>query len=200
MLIGTTDMTEEEKIMELEKIKRQQEKNRRDELMAKQRIISYRMARERNRQQKMIIKQQQQQQRLLSQSQSQSQMPSNYSYSSYDISSRQASIIGQSQPHVLSSSASSSSAAAGSLKRYDSMTLEPLHDEYSKLLMQQQQQQQQSSIENSEVARISLKDVSLFIHLSFHLFTFFIHLSICLPLFNSNACLHYLFYYIGNKY
>ena len=174
-------MTEEEKIMELEKIKRQQEKNRRDELMAKQRIISYRMARERNRQQKMIIKQQQQQQRLLSQSQSQSQMPSNYSYSSYDISSRQASIIGQSQPHVLSSSASSSSSAAVSLKRYDSMTLEPLHDEYSKLLMQQQQQQQQSSIENSEVARISLKDVSLFIHLSFHLFTFFIHLSICLP-------------------
>jgi len=180
MLIGTTDMTEEEKIMELEKIKRQQEKNRRDELMAKQRIISYRMARERNRQQKMIIKQQQQQQRLLSQSQSQSQMPSNYSYSSYDISSRQASIIGQSQPHVLSSSASSSSAAAGSLKRYDSMTLEPLHDEYSKLLMQQQQQQQQqSSIENSEVARISLKDVSLSIHLYFHLFTFFIYLSIC---------------------
>ena len=168
--------------MELEKIKRQQEKNRRDELMAKQRIISYRMARERNRQQKMIIKQQQQQQRLLSQSQSQSQMPSNYSYSSYDISSRQASIIGQSQPHVLSSSASSSSAAAGSLKRYDSMTLEPLHDEYSKLLIQQQQQQQQqSSIENSEVARISLKDVSLSIHLYFHLFTFFIYLSICLP-------------------
>ena len=57
-------MTEEEKIMELEKIKRQQEKNRRDELMAKQRIISYRMARERNRQQKLMIKQQQQQQKL----------------------------------------------------------------------------------------------------------------------------------------
>ena len=156
-------MTEEEKIMELEKIKRQQEKNRRDELMAKQRIISYRMARERNRQQKMMIKQQQQQQKLLSQSQS--QIPSNYSYSSYD-NSRQASTIGQSQPHLLSSSASSSSLAAVSLKRYDSLTLEPLHDEYSKLLMQQQQQQQQqqSSIDNSEVGRISLKDVSLSIY------------------------------------
>lgn len=154
-------MTEEEKIMELEKLKRQNEKNRRDELMAKQRIISYRMARERTRQQKMMIKQQQQQQRLLSQSQSQSQLLSNYS-SSYD-SSRQTSALGQSQPPALLPLSTSSfpassalSSSVSSLKRYDSMTLEPLHDEYSKLLMQQQ-----SFIDNSEVSRISLRDVSL---------------------------------------
>ena len=156
-------MTEEEKAVQLEKIQRQREKNRMDELMAKQRIISYRMARERVRQQKLMMQQQQRQQQQSLQSSSQLGLESQNGSYIYDNTTtnnnNNTNTNHNRQNHrnrnnTLMKSSSSSLVLPSSLKRHDSMTLEPLHDDYSKLL--QQQQHNSSCV---EVTNIALRDV-----------------------------------------
>lgn len=123
-------MTEEQKAEEMERIQRLREKNRQDALMAKQRIQSYKMARERARQEKMQRQMQQQ-------------------------------------------ASSQGGVGAMSLLRQDSMgsrpalslnlTLEPLHDQYSRLLMNNEASALGASSSNSNLfapAGISPRDPS----------------------------------------
>eukprot|EP01032_Pedospumella_encystans_P008654 gene8654-10247_t len=118
--INTSDMTEEQKIAEVERLQRLREKNRMDALMAKQRIQSYKMARERVRQEKL-------QRQLTQQAQSQSQNPSQ--------GPSLLGMHGHGSSSMLSGLARQESVGNGSSFMSRSMTLEPLHDEYSRLFM-----------------------------------------------------------------
>lgn len=105
-------MTEEEKAQEIERLRRLQERNRMDALMAKQRTLSYKMARARVQQEKLqrklLLRQQ-------SQQDSQSGAPSTGLVGSGPSLLRQGSV--GLRPAVTRS-----------------LTLEPLQDEYSRLL------------------------------------------------------------------
>jgi hypothetical protein len=106
-------MTEEEKAAEIERLRRLQERNRLDSLMAKQRTQSYRMARAR-------VQQEKQQRKLQQRQQLDSQSQGGLSGAGGGMGSvalmRQESL--GTRPVVSRS-----------------LTLEPLHDEYSRLLM-----------------------------------------------------------------
>jgi hypothetical protein len=105
-------MTEEEKAQEIERLQRLREKNRMDALMAKQRIQSYKMARERVRQEKL-----QRQQSL-----------------SAGLGGAGAAGAGLSTFGGITLMRQDSQGSRPAMSK--TMTLEPLHDQYSRLIMQ----------------------------------------------------------------
>jgi hypothetical protein len=145
-LSESSDMTEEQKAAEIERLQRQKEKNRMDSLMAKQRIQSYKMARERVRAEK------QKRQHLLQVSQLQASQQAggaNNGGSFVGFTSFGSSLAGPIAGGGGGGASGASNLAAPSLmQRQDSMgqaphssrllaaktlTLEPLHDEYSRI-------------------------------------------------------------------
>lgn len=111
----TSDMTEEQKREEQEKHQRIQEQKRMDALMAKQRIQSYKMARERARQERLQKQLQLQQQQ------------------SGGVSGSGASAFPGSLSLMRQESTGASQYSRPAVSR--TLTLEPLHDEYSRIFM-----------------------------------------------------------------